>query len=162
PHLDEERVVVEREDLKPAQDSAAHQPPPQLAKAQLTDVAASRRLASRLRSRTRHGFAAAPSPSRNEAIAGGRRSAREIGLNLVAHHSYLVGLEIARNGRAQTLPGLDLESSGMKRTFDHLAIEPAVGEHGEGVRTDIVGGVNRAVEVIERDRLALRLDAQHV
>src|SRR6201982_1131161 len=89
----------------------------------------------------------------------GRGSAREIDLNLVADDSYLVGLEIARDGGAQTLPGLDFDTPGMERTLDPLAVEPAVGEHGEGVGANIVGGVDRAVEIVESDGLYFRFCA---
>src|SRR5579864_1229780 len=99
-----------------------------------------------------------PTKTRRSPDCFGRGSTREIDLNVVAHDSYLVGLEIARNGWAQALPGLNLKSPRVQRTLDHLAVEPAIGEHREGMGADIVSGVDGAIEIIERDRLPFSFD----
>src|SRR6266700_361824 len=72
----------------------------------------------------------------------------------VADEADRVGLEVVGHRRAQGLAGLDVEPPGMQRAFDLALVEPAVRELGVGMGADVVGGLDGAVEIVERDLLA--------
>src|SRR5665213_1388032 len=72
-------------------------------------------------------------------------------LDIVADDTHRIGLEVVADRRAEALAGLHLEPSAMQRAFDDLAVEPALGQLGVGVGAEVVGGVDFAVDVVERD-----------
>ena len=56
-----------------------------------------------------------------------------------------------------SLAGLNVESPCMQRTFDLTTIKEAIGQQGEGVRADVVGGVEFASHAVDRNVLAADL-----
>src|SRR5579885_379569 len=75
-------------------------------------------------------------------------------------HQHVVALEldrkhrdVLRDRRAQRLAGLDLEPAGVERTLDDAVLEIAVRQARIGVRADVVGGVDLAVDQVDRDLL---------
>jgi len=50
----------------------------------------------------------------------------------------------------------------MQRAFDTIAVEPALAQEGESVGAEIVGGVDRTVDVVERDLALAQRHAHHV
>src|SRR5579885_1238638 len=82
-----------------------------------------------------------------------RCSAGELHLHVVADHADGEGFDVAGNGWAEALAGLDLETAGVERTLDRLAVEPAVRQEREGMGADVRGGIDLAGEIVERDLL---------
>src|SRR5437764_14726993 len=50
----------------------------------------------------------------------------------------------------------------MQRAFDLALVEPTVRQLGVGMGADVVGGVDLAVEIVERDLVAGDDDAEHL
>ena len=65
-------------------------------------------------------------------------------------------------GGPEALAGLDLETPGMQRALDLFTVEPAIAQERVGVAAEIVGGVNFAFEIVERDLLAADGHAFHL
>src|ERR1700691_3433910 len=83
-------------------------------------------------------------------------------LDVLARHLHLIGLEVVVDRRSQPLAGLDLEPAAMQWAFDTIAVEPALAQEGESVGAEIVGGVDRTVDVVERDLALAQRHAHHV
>src|SRR5579859_4839224 len=73
-----------------------------------------------------------------------------------------VGLDVAGHRKAQRLAGSDVEAPGMERALDRAIVEEPVRQQGEGVRTDIPGGVEFALDLIDRNLRAADLDCAHI
>ena len=56
-----------------------------------------------------------------------RAGSAQLDLDLAVFDSHREGFDVAGNGWAEALAGLDLETPGMQRAFDFFAVEPAVG-----------------------------------
>src|SRR5205814_8788197 len=86
----------------------------------------------------------------------------QLHLDLVADDAHRIGLEVLGAGRRGRLAGLHIKATGMQRAFDLALVEPPVGQLGVSVGADVVGGVERAVELVKRDLLAADHDAEHI
>src|SRR5216683_3417951 len=103
----------------------------------------------------------APTIERSAGSVSPSLSAR-LHLDVVADDADGEDLDILVHWWAERLPGAHLEPPGMEGAFDAVAVEPAVGQHGEGMGANIVGGEDLAIDIVERDRLVADLDAQHL
>src|SRR6185312_11107194 len=63
------------------------------------------------------------------------RSAAELDLDVVADDTHREGLDIAGDRRPQAFAGLHLETAAVERALYDVAVEPAIGQEGEGVGT---------------------------
>src|SRR5262249_9852741 len=86
----------------------------------------------------------------------------DLHLDVVPLQAHGIDLDVDSDRRPHCLAGADLEAAGMERAFDDVAIEPAIGEHGEGVSADIVGSADLALDIVESDLLAAMLDPLHL
>jgi hypothetical protein len=74
-------------------------------------------------------------------------------LDGVALDADQIGFDIARDRRTEPLAGLDLTASTVKRTFNDIALQPALAEQRLGARADIIGGVKFTADVVHCDPL---------
>ena len=66
-------------------------------------------------------------------------------------------------GSPRRLAGLDLEAAAMERAFDDVAVDFALGEPSLAMGTGVVGGVEGAVQIVDRDwRQRVGLDPQNL
>ena len=47
--------------------------------------------------------------------------------------------------------GADVELAGMQRAFDHVPLEPAIGQQREGMAADVVGAEPLTLDPVERE-----------
>ena len=71
--------------------------------------------------------------------------------NNVPLESDRIGPQVGHAGPLDGLTSLDLELSGMQRTFDPVAFDEAVAQRGKAVRADVVDGVELPVDLEYRD-----------
>src|SRR6185295_10051285 len=66
-------------------------------------------------------------------------------------HAHRKGLEIAFERTVDAFAGLYFKACAMQRTFNNVVLQVAVVEITVGVRTDVVGGVGLAADIIDGD-----------
>ena len=88
-----------------------------------------------------------------------RRSAGRNGARILACERSALGLIPSSSRRALALAGLDVEAAAVQRTFDDIAVEKAVGQHGKSMRAGIVGRIELAIHVVDRDHVIADLDS---
>src|ERR1700753_435759 len=67
--------------------------------------------------------------------------------NSPVRHANRVGLKVNFCRRENGFAGADVELSAMQRTFDDVAVEPAVRKQRVGMRAYVIGRKNRSVDV---------------
>ncbi len=73
----------------------------------------------------------------------------DVDLDGIALDSHRQRLDVAGDRGSQALAGFGREASAMQRTFDDVAVEPAVAEIGMRVGADVMGGVDLAIDVVQ-------------
>src|SRR5262249_31661637 len=68
-------------------------------------------------------------------------------------------LEIDEAGRLPRLAGAHVERAEVQAAFDHVTLQDAVGEVGGGVGAARLGGVEGAVDIVDRHQLVADLEA---
>ncbi len=74
----------------------------------------------------------------------------------VAHFS-AVSLQRHRTRRAYGFAGGDMEGAEMQVAFDDIAIEFALGQARQAMRASVIGGIDGALDVVERDGFTIDL-----
>src|SRR2546426_3053155 len=78
------------------------------------------------------------------------------------HHAVLddrvVGSHRDHAGRQDDLTGANVESALVEVALDHVAFDKSLRQRPRSVRAGVVGDVERAVDVVHRDRQTGRLD----
>ena len=89
------------------------------------------------------------------------KGTKHLHLDVVFDDAHRVGLDVFIDRRALTFAGLHVEATAMQRAFDDVAIEKAIGQHRKGMGAGIVGRIELAVHVVDRDHVITDLDPQH-
>src|ERR1700730_9787206 len=86
----------------------------------------------------------------------------QLDLDVVADDLDRIDLDVVVDRRSKGLSRPHVEAPGMERAFDAVAVEPAIRQQRGGVRADVVGGADLAIEVVERDRYVTDLDTADI
>ena len=88
-----------------------------------------------------------------------RRGLVQIDADLAVLHHDLVGPQRREARRLHRLAGLHVERAEVQRAFDDVVFQDAVGEARRAVRAFVVGGVERAADVVDGDDVVPHLEA---
>ena len=110
----------------------------------------------RLGGRTRRAGFRSRTPRRSR---GRRRRRFQVDHHLAILHFGAEGLEIDEAGRLHRLAGRHVERTEVQAAFDHVALQDAVGEIGGGMGAARLGGIERAVDIVDGDDLVADFEA---
>ena len=91
-----------------------------------------------------------------------RAGALQIDQHIVGFNLDRISPQVLGRGGAQCLAGADVEARLVQGAFDRAVLHPAVGEQALRMRAHALGREHLLADAVERDRLAIDFDPDHV